>query len=299
MAGIYAGDEVKMLTLQAPAKINLTLEVLGKREDGFHEIRSVIQTINLCDSLNFRLGQGIEIRSNVPAWIAEKSLVARAVKLVKETTGCSKGVMIEVGKRIPLLAGLGGDSSDAVAALRGLNKLWELGLSPEELLGLASQLGSDATFFLYGGTALVAGRGEKVTLLPPLPHRWVVLMVPPIARTPGKTERLYASLNPGHHSGGQITDSLVATLRGGHEVTPSSLFNVFDDVAAESFSGLDEYRQQFLESGATSVHLAGSGPALFTLVEDKVQAERIYRKLQQSGQESYLAETLSAIEQPN
>jgi len=299
MAGIYPGDEANMLTLPAPAKINLTLEVLGKREDGFHEIRSVIQTINLCDSLHFRLGQGIEIKSNVPTWIAEESLVARAVKLVKETTKCSKGVMIEVGKRIPWLSGLGGDSSDAVVTLRGLNKLWELGLSPEELLGLASQLGSDAVFFLYGGTALVAGRGEMVTPLPPLSHRWVVLMVPPIARMPGKTERLYARLNPTHYTGGQITDRLVATLRSGREVTPSNLFNVFDDVAAESFSGLEEYRQQFLESGVTSVHLAGSGPALFTLVEDKVQAERIYRKLQQSGQESYLAETLSAIDQPN
>ncbi len=287
-----------MLTIRAPAKINLTLEVLAKREDGFHEIRSVIQTIDLCDSLRFQLARNIEVRSDSPAWVPEASLVTRVVKLVQETTRCSKGVKIEVSKGIPLLSGLGGDSSDAAAALRGLNKLWGLGLKPEELLRVAAQLGSDTAFFLYGGTALVTGKGEMVTPLPPLPHRWVVLMVPPLARTPGKTGRLYARINAGHYTGGQITDRLVAAIKGGHEVAPSRLFNVFDDVAADSFSGLEGYRQQFLGSGATNVHLAGSGPVLFSQVEDKVEAERIYQKLQQRGLESYLVETLTAIDQP-
>ncbi len=287
-----------MLTIRAPAKINLTLEVLAKREDGFHEIRSVIQAIDLCDSLRFQLARNIEVRSDSPAWFPEKSLVTRAVKLVQETTGCSKGMKVELSKGIPLLSGLGGDSSDAAAALRGLNKLWGLGLKSEELLGLAAQLGADAAFFLYGGTALVTGKGEMVTPLPPLPHRWVVLVVPPLARTPGKTGRLYARINAGHYTGGQITDGLVDALRSGHEVKPSRLFNVFDDVAADSFSGLEGYRQQFLDSGATCVRLVGSGPALFSLVEDRAEAERIYQKLQQWGLESYLAETLTAIDQP-
>ena len=285
-----------MLTVLAPAKLNLTLEVLAKRRDGFHEIRSVIQTINLCDSLHFQLSQNIEFKSSMPDLIPEDSLVSKATSLLRQATGCSNGATIEVSKRIPLVSGLGGDSSDAAAILRGLNKLWGLGLSPPELLELASQLGSDVAFFVYGGTAVVKGRGEVVTPLPPLPHMWVVVMVPPVPRMPGKTERLYASLKARHYTDGQITDRLVAWLTGGGEVTPSSLSNVFDDVALDSFTGLGEYWQQFLEAGAQEVHLAGSGPSLFALIKDKAQAEKLYLNLQQQGLESYLTDTLTTVE---
>ncbi len=286
-----------MLTVVAPAKLNLTLEVLAKRPDGFHEIRSVAQTINLCDSLQFHLSQNIEIRCDAPDWIPEDSLVSKAVGLLKDTTGCSEGAAIEIDKRIPLVSGLGGDSSGAAAALRGLNKLWGLGLSHSELVGLATQLGSDVTFFLYGGTALLQGRGEVVTRLPPLSHMWVVLLVPAASRPRGKTERLYASLETRQYTDGQITGMLASALREGGKFTPSMLFNTFENVAFDRFAGLKEYREQFLQAGADSVHLAGSGPALFTLTGDKARAEEIYRRLQRQGLESYLADTLAAIDQ--
>lgn len=286
-----------MLTVLAPAKLNLTLEVLAKRPDGFHEIRSVIQTINLCDSLHFRLSQSIKIRFNVPNLIPEESLVSKVASLLQEATGCGKGATIEINKRIPLLSGLGGDSSDAAATLRELNKLWGLGLSRDELLELAAELGSDVAFFVYGGTAVVKGRGEMVTPLPPSPHMWVVVMMPPVPRLPGKTERLYASLKASHYTEGQITNRFVALLTGGGEVTSSSLFNVFDDVALDSFAELGENWQQFLKAGAQEVHLAGSGPALFALAKDKAQAEKIYRCLEGQGLESYLTETLATIEE--
>jgi 4-diphosphocytidyl-2-C-methyl-D-erythritol kinase len=285
-----------MLTLLAPAKINLTLEVLAKRRDGFHEIRSVILTINLCDSLHFQLSQNIEFKCDMPKWIPEESLVSKATSLLQEVTGCTKGATIEINRRIPLMSGLGGDSSDAAAILRGLNKLWELSLSPGELLELAARLGSDVAYFLYGGTALVEGRGEIVIPLPPLPHMWVVVMMPPVPLLPGKTGRLYASLNATHYTDGQITKRLVALLTKGNEVIPSNLFNVFDDVAYDNFSGLGGYWKQFSEAGASSVHRAGSGPALFTLIKDKSQAEELYICLQQQGLECYLTETLAGIE---
>jgi 4-diphosphocytidyl-2-C-methyl-D-erythritol kinase len=286
-----------MLEILAPAKLNLTLEVLARRPDGFHEIRSVIQAINLGDSLRFRLSKNIEFSCNDPDWISTRSLVSKAVGLLQKTTGCSKGVTIEVDKRIPLVSGLSGDSSDAAAVLRGLNQLWGLGRSLPQLVELASQLGSDVAFFLYGGTAVVRGRGEVVTPLPPFPHMWVVLMLPPVPRMPGKTGRLYASLKPGHYTRGEITDRLVALLTGGSLKgvrMAGILFNALEDVATDSFTGLGEYRQQFLQAGAQEVHLAGSGPALFTLVRDKAQAEKIYHHLQQQGLESYLTETLAA-----
>ncbi len=145
--------------------------------------------------------------------------------------------------------------------------------------------------------ALVKGKGEMVTPLPPLPHTWAVLMVPPVPRVKGKTGRLYASLEASHYTDGQITNGLVALLTGGEEVTlPTPLFNVFDSVAARSFAGLGGYQEQFLKAGAREVHLAGSGPTLFTLLKDRVWAEEIYWYLQQKGLESYLAETLAVID---
>ncbi len=285
-----------MLTLLAPAKLNLTLEVLAKRPDGFHEIRSVIQTISLCDSLHFQLGQNIELKSNMSKWLPEKSLVSRAASLLREATGCPKGTTIEVNKRIPLMSGLGGDSSDAAAVLRGLNQLWGLGLPLPKLVELASQLGSDVAFFLCGGTALVRGRGEIITPLSSLPHMWVVLAIPPVPRIPGKTERLYASLKSDHYTQGEVTDRLATLLTGSGEITPSMLFNIFESVAFDIFDGLREYREHFLKAGAVSVHLAGSGPALFTLTKEKLQADKIYKNLQRQRLDSYLVETLAATD---
>jgi len=204
-----------MLTVLAPAKLNLTLEVLAKRSDGFHEIRSVIQTISLNDSLHFQLSQGLTFKCDNPEWLPEKSLVSKAVSLLQETTGCSKGAVVEVTKRIPLVSGLGGDSSDAAAV---------------ELVRLASQLGSDVAFFLHGGTALMGGRGEIVTPLPLLPHMWVVLMVPPVPRLPGKTGQLYASLKNSHYTDGGITEKFADMLRGDKEFRTPLLFNTFENV---------------------------------------------------------------------
>jgi len=296
VAGIYPGRGISMLTVLASAKLNLTLEVLAERQDGFHEIRSVIQAINLCDSLSFQSGQNIEFKSNLTNWIPEESLAFRAASLLREATGCSEGATIEVSKRIPLLSGLGGDSSDAAATLRGLNKLWGLGLSQNELLGLAAQLGSDVAFFFYGGTALVEGRGELVTPLPALPRMWVVLMMPPVPRLPGKTKQLYDSLRANHYTDGQITRRLVEALRADREFKSSLLFNTFENVAFAHFSELSVSRQHMVKVGATDVHLAGSGPALFTLIKDRTQAEDLYIRLQQQSLESYLIDTLSAAE---
>jgi len=280
-----------MLTVLAPAKINLTLEVLAERPDGFHEIRSLIQTINLCDRLRFQLSHNIKFRCDNPELVVEESLVSKATALLQQTTGCTKGATIEITKRIPLSSGLGGDSSDAAAILSGLNKLWQLGLSPAELFELAPRLGSDVAFFLYGGTALVEGRGEKLTPLPSLPSMWVVLMIPDVPRLPGKTKQLYASLKTNHYTNGQITENFIKALKGDKEIKSSLLFNTFENIAFDQFSGLKVYKEHFIKLGAPNVHLAGSGPALFTMIKDKAEAEDLYTRCKQQGFESYLAET--------
>ncbi|MCD6452800.1 MAG: 4-(cytidine 5'-diphospho)-2-C-methyl-D-erythritol kinase [Dehalococcoidales bacterium] len=276
--------------LVAPAKLNLVLEILGRRKDGFHQIRGIAQTIGLADILHFQQGNRVEFSCSDPNWISSRSLVSRAVSLLQKTTASVRGTIIEVEKHIPLLSGLGGDSSDAAAALRGLNQLWELGLSTERLRGLASRLSSDVALFLYGGTVLLEGRGEMITPLSPFPHRWVVLMVPPLPRVIGKTAQAYRQVVANDYTGGQITDSFIAELTRS-EGASFSLFNVFDNIAPASFPGLKSYWQQFQNAGAEEIHLAGSGPALFTLVKDKARAEGIYWYLQKQGLESYLTET--------
>ncbi len=280
-----------MLTILAPAKLNLTLEVLARRPDGYHEIRSVIQTISLCDRLTFRANEQVEIKSGSPEWSAEKSLVSRAVNLVREASGVSKGIAIEIENRIPLISGLGGDSSAAAATLRGLNAVWELKLPEEKLIELAAQLGSDVPFFLCGGTALAEGRGEVVSALPAFPHRWVVLVMPDVPHPPGKTAKLYASLNAGHFTDGQITERMAKELKEGKE--PSALFNTFENVAFAGGAKLKVYRDHIRKMGAPHVHLAGSGPALFTLFKDKTQAEELYTRCKQQNMEAYLVETYS------
>ncbi|MBI2288664.1 MAG: 4-(cytidine 5'-diphospho)-2-C-methyl-D-erythritol kinase [Chloroflexi bacterium] len=285
-----------MLTLLAPAKLNLTLEVLGKRHDGFHEVRSIMQTIDLADSLSFQSSEQIEFKSNSPGWIAMKSLVFKATFLLRQVAGSFRGVSVGIKKVVPLLSGLGGDSSDAAAVLRGLNQLWGLGLSTEELLVLAEQLGSDVAFFLYGGTALVEGRGEMVTALPSLAQHWIVLTIPPSPRLPGKTKQLYDSLKDAHYTDGQASQRLAEILKTGKEITPSLLFNTFENVAFTHFSELGALREDMVEAGATDIHLAGSGPALFTLLADRTQAEELYTRLQQAKVECYLTKTLPAVD---
>jgi 4-diphosphocytidyl-2-C-methyl-D-erythritol kinase len=281
-----------VVTIKAPAKLNLTLEVLGRRSDGFHEIRSVLQTIDFCDTLHFSPGEEITIESNMPGWMAEASLVSKVPALLAEVSGRSRGAKIEIEKRIPLMSGLGGDSSDAVAVLRGLNELWELGLSGEKLLGLAARLGSDVSFFLCGGTALAVGRGEIVTPLPPLASRWMVLVVPEIPVKPGKTEKMYQSLTTSHYTDGKITDNLVDVIKKKGEFSPSMLFNTFENVAFGQYKGLMAYKEHLIKLGATYVHLAGSGPTLFTMLDNKAEADDLHNSCKGQGMETYLAATL-------
>ncbi len=282
------------LKVKAPAKINLTLEVLSKRDDGYHEIRSVIQTIDLCDIITIDSGEGGSFQSDIPEWDAGKSLISRAVDLFRETTGCSKGVSITVEKHIPMMAGFGGDSSDAAAVLRGLNQFCETNLSPEKLHAMAEQLGSDVPFFLYGGTALIEGRGEKVTSLPSVPETYLVLAVPSIDIGPDKTKQLFENLTPNHYTDGEITQKFAGVLDSGGEIP--SLFNTFENVAFTKFPGLNVFREHFIKLGAERVHLAGSGPVLFTVVKDMAEAEGLYNQLEKQQMNPVIAKTVNGIE---
>jgi 4-diphosphocytidyl-2-C-methyl-D-erythritol kinase len=225
-------------------------------------------------------------------WSAEKSLASKAVALLKDATGCTKGAAIKIEKRIPLVSGLGGDSSDAAALLRGLNELWDLKLSQEKLAELAAKLGSDVGFFLHGGTALAKGKGEIITPLQPVSPMWLVLVMPDVPVETGKTGRMYSNLKPSHFTVGDITQKVVESLNAGKKFLPSMLYNVFENIAFEDFNVQRLYIDPLIKLGALHVHLAGSGPTLFTMFSDKARAEGIYTRCRSLKMKTYLAQTI-------
>ena len=281
-----------MLILPAYAKINLTLEVLGDRDDGYREIASVFQTIDLTDTLYFKLQDQLELECNVPELISAQNSVLRVAELLREETGHEKGASIYLHKRIPVGGGLGGHSTDEAAAARGLSELWGLGLGRQRLLQLVSKLSSDTCFFLYGGTALARGRGDKVISLPTLPETWLVMLKPKTEPIPDKTAKLCASLSPSQFTSGQLTQRCADHISQGRPIDDSLLFNVFESVAFDFFPELDWYRSQMLAAGAAGVHLTGSGPSLFTLVPDRTSGEAIFNRLKSEGYEVYLTRTI-------
>jgi 4-diphosphocytidyl-2-C-methyl-D-erythritol kinase len=285
-----------MLTLSAYAKVNLTLEVLGKRGDGYHEISSVLQTIDVVDILAFEPATGIRFVYRDPGTGQMASLeedVLKAASLLKEETCCTKGAVIQVESvSIPRAVGLGSSASIPATVLKGLNELWSLGLSLEELSHLAARLGSDTPFFIYGGTVLVEGRGERITPLPSLLPTWLVLLKPAINPLPSKTATMYSLLDSSHFTTGAATQRLVSELRHSRPLQSSLLCNTFEDVAFDFFPRLGEYRRRFLAAGAGSVHLVGAGPMLFALVPGQAEGERLVKRLKDEGVEALLVQTI-------
>lgn len=254
-----------MLTVQAHAKINLTLEVLSQDPDGYHQIVSVAQTVSLHDTLDLEPGSSLTLECDNPSLDSSDNLVIKAAELLREASGTSQGAGIRLNKVIPLASGLGGGSSDAAAALLGLNRLWGLGLTRDELMPIAAQIGSDVPLFLHQSTVLVQGRGERVRPLPPANIEWLVILCPSIG-IPNKTGTLYSMLPQASYTRGLLGHKLAGRIRGGGDVPAQFLFNAFDDIAFDAYPGLERYWRAFESIGAREIHLAGSGPSIYALV---------------------------------
>ena len=260
------------LHLFAPAKVNWTLEVLGRRPDGYHEVMTVLQTLDLCDRVVLSPARDVQVRvtgrvADLSEVSAEENLAFRAaVVLRQEVAEEGLGALIELEKVVPAAAGLGGGSSDAAAVLRGLNALWGLGLSLEELSVIGSRLGADVPFFLHGGTAQASGRGEDVAPLPDVPSRRLLIVVPPGSFS-RKTAEMYRRLTPEHYTGGERTRRLVDKLTAGGSVADDDIFNVFERVLAGAVPAAAVI-ERCREAGLGRPHLAGSGPAFFFLLPE-------------------------------
>lgn len=280
----------------APAKVNWTLEVLGRRDDGFHEVRTVMQAVDVCDEVEATPAEDLAVTFEGPERVVEGDLVLEAAQRLAQKVGENRGAALRVVKRIPLSAGLGGGSSDVGATLRVLAGLWVLDMAEREMADLAAGLSSDASFFLFGGTALAGGRGERVTPLPDAPRAWLVIVIPPL-RIVEKTRRMYASLRQEEFSDGTWTEETVSWLERGGAPTAAMIYNVFERAAYEVFAGLDAYRRALLQAGASTVHLAGSGPALFCVASGEEQARGIAAGVRApAGTGVFVARTLSRAE---
>jgi 4-diphosphocytidyl-2-C-methyl-D-erythritol kinase len=286
-------DAAEPLRIEAPAKVNLCLEILGRRHDGYHAVTGVLQTVGLYDTLLFApRDDGQVVVTTDSAALAEEpqdNLVWRAARLLQQARGVHAGAEITLEKRIPLAAGLGGGSSDAMAALRGLDRLWDLRLQESELLNVASLLGSDVPFFLHGGTALVEGRGERVTPLRPLAGGWFVLVTPELPLA-GKTAAVYHLLRPYERTDGALTQRLVATLAAGRRPPATLLYNGLEDAAFRAFPGLNDVLQAVVAAGGESARVSGAGPSLYLYYAEEAPARALWERLQAADVPAHLVE---------
>jgi len=269
--------------LHAFAKINLTLEVLGKRADGYHEVRTILQTVDLADTLTFEDAEAVSLRvSPKGAAPVEGNLVLRAAGLLQAAAGARRGGRIVLRKRIPPAAGLGGGSSDAATALLGLRALWRPNLGDDALRNIAARLGSDVPFFLVGGTALGEGRGDAVTPLPAPVERWAVLIA--VGSTDDhKTATLYGLLRPEHWSPDAPRTAEARRRLEKGEPLRGTLFNAFDAVVPQAYPAHERVLVAAHDAGLRDVHLAGAGPSLFALTPGRGEARSAASWLRRKG----------------
>jgi len=282
------------LRIRAHAKINLFLDVLHKRPDGYHEIETVFQSIKLADEIILRkFSTGIKINCEHPQVpLDESNLAYRAAKLLFEASGFSEGVEITIKKKIPVAAGLGGGSADAAGTLVGLNRLFELGYEHEQLMQFGAKLGADIPFCILGGTALGRGIGEILTPLPPFGNVWMVLVNPGfMVSTAWVYQNLHLhtfnfdSKNPKSQNLG-LTKSpknvniLTYQLRT-HNLRKicGGLFNALEKVVVNEYPVIWDLKNQLKESGALSTLMSGSGPTVFALMPDEFHAKAAAEKL--------------------
>ncbi len=274
--GRRASQELRLL---APGKVNLYFEILGKRPDGYHEIRTVMQTVSLFDELQFERLEGEELRllcsdAELPA--DEENLVVRAGRLLQERCGVEQGAAIRLVKRIPVGGGMGGGSSDAAHALLGLSELWGLDVTQSDLAGLAAELGSDVPFFIYGGTALCEGRGERVTpLSSPVQMHYVIIM----PRLHVSTAEVYASVRTVLTTRSVTSNNvLVALEKGDWRMVSDGMQNDLQPIALSLHPDLrqlwSELKAMKERCGLRALLLSGSGACFFAVAPDEECARR-------------------------
>jgi 4-diphosphocytidyl-2-C-methyl-D-erythritol kinase len=264
---------------KAPAKINLSLDVLGKRPDGYHEVEMVMTTVDLSDRVECQelFEDTIIIRSSAPFVPEdERNLAYQAAKVIKDRYQIKMGVRIDILKEIPVAAGLAGGSSDAAAVIRALNRLWNLGISKEEMMEIGAGIGSDVPFCVVGGTALAKGRGEKLETLPAPTPCWVVLAKPSISISTADTYQAL-SLEGAPHP--DVKGMVQAIEWRDYQMLCDKLGNILETVTLAKVNEVDQIKTHMVQMGADGVLMSGSGPTVFGLTQHESRMNRLYNSL--------------------
>ncbi len=260
------------------AKINLYLDVLNRRRDGYHNIETIFQTVDLADRITFtERDSGIVLDCSDPQLAhVETNLASRAALLLQNRTGCNRGVSIYIQKNIPVAAGLAGGSGNAAAALRALDDLWELNLPESTLRQLALELGSDVPYCLVGGTMAATGRGEELMPLDPLPRAWFVLVHPEVAIS---TPRVYNSPRLVRNEGARFAGRTAGFRRAIHALYhgrfQEAVFNRMEEAVFADLPSLAEVKEALLSTGCIAAAMSGSGPTLFGVCKTRRDAQRV------------------------
>jgi 4-diphosphocytidyl-2-C-methyl-D-erythritol kinase len=269
----------KKLSVKAPAKINLALDVLHKRPDGFHEVEMVMTNVDLADRLELtELRRNEIIIESTSGFVPDdqRNLAFQAAALLKKKFNIRQGIAIKIDKQIPVAAGLAGGSSDAAATLRGLNELWELGLTYDELADIGSEIGSDVAFCVYGGTALAKGRGEIIKPIDAPPPCWVILAKPSIGVS---TAEVYRRLCTSEMNHPDVKGMMQAIEDKNYEAICDLLGNVLEDVTLKLHPEVRQIKEKMESLGADGVLMSGSGPTVFGLTRHESRMQRIYNGL--------------------
>ena len=282
------------LVVEAPAKVNLTLRILGRRRGGFHDLESVVAAVSLTDRLTFRPADRLHVACADPdVPVGDGNLVARAARALAEATGATAGADVELLKRIPVGRGLGGGSSDAAAALVGLNALWDLGLSRQALVRLGADLGSDVPFFLGTPTAVLRGRGERLQPADTSPRWWLVLGWPDFGLATAEVYAAYDRLPaPAGHR--PAATDVLAHLAGPAALAAPLLVNDLERAAWTVRCSIKGLRRVFAEAGAAAVGMTGSGSACFALADTPNEAHRWARAAQAAKCQAVVVQFIGA-----
>lgn len=266
---------MREIKLKAMAKINLGLDVVRKREDGYHEVRMIMQTIRMYDQimLTEQKETGIKVKTNVSFLpVNEDNLVYKAAKLLMDEFQVTSGVEIDLRKFIPTAAGMGGGSSDAAAVLVGVNRMFKLGLSKQQLMERSVAIGADVPFCVLRGTALAEGIGEVLTPLPPLPKCFVLIAKPPINVS---TKFVYTNLRANELTWHPDIDGQIQALRDGDlEEVCRKMGNVLENVTIPAYPIISTIKEKMLQCGAVNAMMSGSGPTVFGIFSEREQAEK-------------------------
>lgn len=287
---------------QAYAKINLHLDVLNKRDDGFHDIKTVMHTVSLCDdvTVSVKRSERASVRLTVlghPKLPTDsRNLAVRAAELFLHSTLISADVDIKLVKRIPVAAGLAGGSTDAAAVLRALNRAFKRPLTEKRLLSLAAELGSDVPYCLLGGTAFCYGRGEVIERLPEkLELCLVVAVADEHVSTPmaySSLDTLYADFKVERTDGAELCfDALVASVDSGL-LSECELFNIFENAIFPICSGAESIKSDMIKLGATHALMSGSGPSVFGIFTDRASAQSAKEYLEKNGVRAFVVHTV-------